>query len=208
MTGSKAERVAIGLLGVNIGMSDAAILRSYKDLWILATWFYYAVRRENHLIGRLLNRRISRDGLRDPSSSFGISDYTIFVTVTKTDVPIRELSHPKQELQTIYGCAFYRYFTVAFLPAIAIGFIVITDIWWLLREAPMRWPHDPVWDHIRGDDEALGWLAFMEGFALIFGICTAFLCAKIFSFEKATGEIMLKFYNEYIWPKEPPAKAN
>jgi hypothetical protein len=199
----ESKRVAIGLLGVNIGMSDAAILGSLS-LWILATWFYYAVRRENHLIGRLLIDASHED---DPETHrlvfFGISDYTVFITVTSTDAPISALDHQKQPLQSGFRSRFVIT-TLFFLPGIAIGFIVISDICSLLLEAPMRWPHYSMWDHLLKDGWAIAWLLFIEGFALVFGVCTVFLCGKVFAFEKATGEIMLEFYNKYIWPNEPP----
>jgi len=49
----KSNRVTVSLLGVNFGMSDAAILGSIS-LFILSLWFFACIRRENHLIADLL----------------------------------------------------------------------------------------------------------------------------------------------------------
>jgi hypothetical protein len=148
----QSQRVTIGLLGVNIGVTDAAVLGSLS-LWILVIWFFYSVRRENHLIGRLLidaSLLSKEDSQREDLQKrifYGISDYMVFLTITHVNDPIKTLFHPNPREQKNFRLGFVVA-TLFFLPTIAIGFVLFTDLWSVYSEAVFRWPHDTLYKHL------------------------------------------------------------
>jgi hypothetical protein len=120
------SRLRIALLGIDIAGTDATLLGSVS-LYIISLWFFYSMRRENHLIANLL---IDADRSTDQEIKLavyhGIASYTVFTTIGG-DEPIRMLRPPPPVLHSVSNIRF-AYILLLFLPAITIAFMIVTDI--------------------------------------------------------------------------------
>jgi hypothetical protein len=114
-----SERVKISLLGVNIAESDLSLIGSIS-LYVLTMWFFYCMRRENHLIANLL---VDADQKNDKEIGLavfhGIASYTVFTTIGG-DEPIREVRPPPSRENRLPPVHWINIFLL-FLPAITIS---------------------------------------------------------------------------------------
>jgi hypothetical protein len=140
-------RVKISLLGVDLAESDASILGSF-GLYVLTLWFFYCMRRENHLIANLL---IDADEKNDREINLavyhGIASYTVFTTIGGDD-PIRTIRPPpprEEALARIHPINVAL--ALLFLPPFTILFTIATDVMSLFRASPFRISTvpDPLW---------------------------------------------------------------
>jgi hypothetical protein len=124
-------QLRISPLGVNLSESDSSVMGS-AALYVLTTWFFYCIRRENHLIARLL---IDADQSHDDDLKLavyhGINSYTVFTTIGD-DYPIDRL-RPPPPLQLSVAYHNPVFIALIFLPAITIAFMVGTDLLSLIR---------------------------------------------------------------------------
>lgn len=86
----ETQWVSVGPLGIHVGVSDLGVWGSV-GLAVISIWFFLAIRRENHVVGRLIS-----DVWNDPPNVrryvfHGIVSRQIFVTVTGEDIPIGEI---------------------------------------------------------------------------------------------------------------------
>ena len=89
----KSQMIDIPVLGIHIGMSDAAPLGGL-GVFILAIWLYYSTRRENRTIGELLIDTLKESPDVRSRIFHAIASYLVFLTIAKTDDPISSLKIP------------------------------------------------------------------------------------------------------------------
>jgi hypothetical protein len=179
-------------------MSDAPILGSLS-LAIISLWFYFCIRRENHLIAGVLRDARTSDSVVQQRAFYGITGYLVFTTLTNGDEPISSLDQPISD-KPFFLRRYIRF--LLYLPALAIAFIVLSDVFSLCLPAAIREtsdPAEPLIVTIYRDPDRVRWfyqLIFMELFAsLIFGL-TLLICLQISRFETATTDLLKEFYDK------------
>jgi hypothetical protein len=194
----KSNRMSVSLLGVNFGMSDAPILGSIS-LAIISLWFYYCIRRENHLIAGILRDAQTAEKLIQQRTFYGITGYLVFSTLTHGDEPITALDQPIS-----YKPFFLRPYIriVIYLPAIAIAFIVVSDLLSLIMPPLVRDETDKYPNLLQtlyyGSDPRWWWqLVFMEVFAFFSFALTFNVCMLVSDFDKATTHILKRFQSAH-----------
>ncbi len=117
--------LSVPIIGVKLHISDAAFLGSIA-LAILTLWLFYAMRRQNHLIGRSL--RMATRSSEDVRLFiyYGLTSYNIFTTITTSDFAISTIDY-KDDQSKVFGvrAAFNGLF---YLPALSILFIIFCDV--------------------------------------------------------------------------------
>jgi len=189
----KSTRITNSLLGIDVGVDDIPIVGSFS-LYILAVWFFYSIRRENHLIARLLiDSKTGEDKKFTPEIFHGVCSYLVFTTLTKDDEPIDNVD-PKTKLSLIFYLR-PTFVALIYLPAITIAFMIIADIV-TLYFLSIRTPNismlenmsPPQWVHF----------AIRNGIALVAGTTIYHLCTQILRFERATGKILREYHDKYV----------
>jgi hypothetical protein len=198
----ESGRMKISVLGVDLGGSDATILGSL-GLFILTTWFFYCIRRENHLIGNLLiDANENHDNDLMLAVYHGITSYTVFTVIGKDDEPISKLqrSQPRE-----HPVAYLRFTFKAliFLPVITIGFMMLVDLISLLEPAVVRDLEKPLYKALEARE--IIHLVIIELVAAFVGGVIINICNDILRFERATGELLRQF-NELLFPQRPTAQ--
>jgi hypothetical protein len=206
----KSNRMTVSLLGVNFGMSDAPVLGSLS-LSIMSLWFFVCIRRENHLIGRLL-----QDGQKNATETekqtvfHGITGYLVFTTMSDDDDPISSLDQtPRQSKRFFLRPSIMA---LIYLPVLTIAFIVVTDVisWTMppIIRDPGSDPNESLFFHLYHDQFGrFLQLMCMELFALVFGTSTFLLCRSIMIFEKATARILREFEEKYVPLNKPETSS-
>jgi hypothetical protein len=197
----RSNRMTVSLLGVDIGMSDAALLGSIS-LSIISLWFFFCIRRENHLIGKLLIDAKNESVTVKKTIFHGITGYLVFTTMSNDDDPISNLDQVPVDSRRFFLRRSVR--ILIYLPVITIGFIVFTDLMSLWMPSPIRddtIPGKSLVEMIK-EPRWLIQLALMEGAALVFGTATYSLCKNILKFEEATAQILRQFEDRYF-PSTP-----
>lgn len=193
----KANRVTVSLLGIDFGMSDAAVLGSIA-LWILVLWLFFSSRRENHLVGKLLvDASQSTDAATRALVFHGVASQMVFLSITNSDKAIEKLEvvepheAPALELRWIVAVLFY-------IPALTIAFVLVTDIFSLWYfQSPIRPAGGTLFSRLSKWD--LGELLIWDGlFLLLFGTLTLYNCCKIHLFQRATASILREFHGRFM----------
>lgn len=199
----KANRVTVSLLGVDFGMSDAAVLGSV-GLWILVLWLFFSARRENHLVGKLLGDASRYDDAATRAMVFhGTASQMVFLSITDSDEPIEKLEvaeppeAPSFTLRPIVAVLF-------FIPVLTIAFIFVMDIislWFF--QSPIRPADGSLWEQLLQHRRELIRIVVWEAFPLIFGAATLYSCHKIYRFQKATASVLREFHRRFMASLSP-----
>jgi hypothetical protein len=201
----KSRTINISLLGINLGVSDAAPLGS-SSLFILTIWFFLTTRRENHAIGQLL--RESKNAAEDLRRMifYGISSYLVFLTLGSGDEPIRALDGPDlpaKQLISIRALVKALFFIAPF----AMFMIVTADILSICTlNSVFRVPHVPLINVPDIPRHMWKWMVGWDIYAFMLAHWASFLCWRALQFEEGTGEI-LKQYAEGFKSAHSGAKA-
>lgn len=194
--------ISISLLGIRIGVSDLAFVGSIA-LFIVVAWFFYAARKENHLIGVLL--RDTQKGNADLRRLVyhGVSAYLVFVTITRDDRPISSLAPDSVQKPIFFLRPTMK--LLFFLPALLTLFLVLMDfltVWCL--PAAFRYPHSP----LRGQLTHSEWLQFwfMDGIAVAMFLLTYVLSKRTSEFGDATRNL-LREYGTLDRAEAPPPES-
>jgi hypothetical protein len=186
-----STRLKIPILGVDLAASDASTLGSIS-LYILTVWFYYCMRRENHLIGSLL---IDADKNNDEAISLavyhGVASYTVFTTIGG-DEPINTV-RPAPAFRRSVVKIRPIYVILLFLPALTIAFMLGTDILSLFRDAVLRDPTKSLYQ-LLGFREYVE-VAIIDGVAAVILGAILHLCANILRCERATERVLRQFHD-------------
>lgn len=192
----KSHTISVALLGIRVGVSDAAPLASFT-LLITTIWFFYCVRRENHSIGTLLIESKNEDIHTKEMIFHGIASQLVFIDLSGNDEPISRLSYDPTDGP--HSVPFVRGMLrfLAFLPAMTIFFVIIMDILSIvyLRSVFRDPPHTPLLQHMGLDDWI--WISLFECAALAIGVSATFLTARTLAFESGTARV-LKEYRELM----------
>jgi len=183
-------RMKISLLGVDLAESDASLLGSF-GLYVLTIWFFYCMRRENHLIAHLIIDADHHEKKEVSLSVYhGIASYTVFTTIGG-DYPIGTVRPPPPRWDAVDRIHFTN-LGLLFLPAITILLMMATDMLSLYRASPYR----PTPESLGFALTAWEWaqVAFVEAIALLFLVLTTVKCRDILNFEKATEHVLREFH--------------
>jgi hypothetical protein len=184
-------RMKISLLGVDLAESDASLLGSF-GLYVLTIWFFYCMRRENHLIAHLIIDADQNEKKEVSLSVYhGIASYTVFTTIGG-DYPIGTVRPPPTRWEAVDRIRFTN-LGLLFLPAITILLMMATDMLSLYRASPYRATTESLGSALSGWEWAQ--VAFWEAIALLFLVLTAAKCRDILNFEKATEGVLRQFHN-------------
>jgi hypothetical protein len=192
-----ANRITISLMGVNIGMSDAAVLGS-ASLCIITVWWFYAARRENHLIAELLTDATRAQTLEEKVYVYhGITSYTVFNTITNSNAPIKTLG--QNPPPPVASAGLSKFFVpLIFLPATTILLIFISEIISVSQVSPVARirpgsaPKLVIETLFENHVWFLHWIVMMA-VALCFFIVTSFLCRFVTGFAEANGALLREF---------------
>lgn len=181
--------IQVPLLGVRMSISDAAVLGSL-GLFIISIWFFFSLRRENHLIGSLLRETQDQGGETMEYVYHGIVSYLVFTVVTDSDAPLRDLRGTEVTHRRILMRGALR--VLFFLPAVAIAFVILMDVFSVAGiSAALRFPHVPLISHL----DAWDWfkLVLFELSALVFGLATCLVCIRAVEYEAGTGDMLREY---------------
>jgi hypothetical protein len=82
--------VSFPLLSVKFNVADLSVIGS-AGMAVLAVWLYYAIRRENHIVGRVIREMdaaLQENALTKAIYLYhGVAHYFVFMTVTEQDSP-------------------------------------------------------------------------------------------------------------------------
>jgi hypothetical protein len=200
----RSQRISISTLGVNVAASDVSIFGS-SALFVLSIWYFFCIRRENHLIGNLLiDAKKSNDTATSLSVFHGISSYTVFTTIGEDDDPIDSLQRqPPVRRRIIY--LRWSFIWLVWLPALTIAFMLATDITSLILPSAVRDSQQSLWD-VLSHRERVQAISY-DVFDLLFSGLVANLCMNVVRCERATKDILRQF-NEYLFePRVQTAAA-
>ena len=188
----KSRTISVALLGIRVGISDAAPLASFS-LLITSIWFFYSVRRSNHAIGSLLIDSKAEESAIQTMIYHGVVSQLVFLDVSGGDEPIRSLNppppDPSQNIPLIRGMVQF----LVYLPTMTIFFIVVMDVLSIVYlKSPFRNPpHDPLLKQIETSEWI--WLSVFEVLALLIGVSSAFLTARAFAYERGTASVLAEY---------------
>jgi hypothetical protein len=204
----KNQTITAGILGVRVGISDAAVVGAL-GLYIVAIWLLFTLRRANRTIGYLLQDVMSEPYETKQMIFHGIAARLVFSDIGRGDQPVRSLS----EKPTAKNFIFVRRVVkgLFFLPAATIFFIVLMDILSICcLPSPFRPGHDPLYFVIQDSPDRLAlWMQVVgwEVLAITLGILTARLCLKGIDFESST-EAVLKEFSSHLGEIDQDASSN
>jgi hypothetical protein len=185
--------VKINLLGVDLAEDDVSVIGSL-GLYVLTLWFFYCMRRENHLIANLFIDALENgDQEINLSAYHGIASYTVFTTIGSDD-PI-QIIHPRPPREMALARVHPTNIALAlfFLPPFTISFTIITDVISLFRVSPFRFSTDPLifnmnkWEWTE--------VVVIETVAALIFILTLIKCREILKFERATEGVLRQFHD-------------
>lgn len=182
--------ISVSLIGVRFSVSDASVLGSLS-LFIITIWFYYIMRRENHLIGRLLQDTQNHTFNVREAVLHGIASNLVFTTMSRTDDPIKNLDAPPRNVTEDFPSrGLLR--LLLYLPVVTIGFVLLFDILTVFAlSAPFRYPHNHLLDTLKGVPAAKA--IIFDIVALFFGTLTFFRCRDIERYEEATATVLRQY---------------
>lgn len=138
--------VSIPLIGIHLTVADASIVGSFA-LTILTSWFFFSMRRENHLIGLLLRDvKFEKEDEKRAFVFHGILGTQMFATLTNRDVPFTNIDEDATQFRHLPSNRFVTR-VLFFLPVFAIAFTVIFDffsVFWM--PSIFRMPHVPLFE--------------------------------------------------------------
>jgi hypothetical protein len=182
-------RVNISLLGVNIAESDLSLIGSIS-LYVLTMWFFYCMRRENHLIANLLVDADQKNDREISLAAFhGIASYTVFTTIGG-DEPIRAVRPSAPRVNRLPPVHWIN-IVLFFLPAITILVMILGDVASLFQVSPFRPSGDPLWKLLASWEWVQ--IAAIEAVAIFLLALTAIKCIEILKFERATEDVLREF---------------
>ncbi len=197
----ESQTISVPILGIKIGVSDGSVFGSVA-LLIITIWFFLSIRRENHVIGFLLQDTIQyiESETRNKSETrkwiyHGIASYMVFSNITGKSEPIRVLSE-KIENHQPDSMMRWAFKALVFLPPLSIIFLIFSDILTIyILPAFYRFPHTSLIEHLELGDAIK--LSFMEAFAFILLILIIILCYKILAYVKCTAAILREYIKEH-----------
>lgn len=210
--------VSVGPLGIQVGASDLGIWGSI-GLAVISIWFFLAVRRENHIVARLI-ADVSKYPTNVQRYIFhGLVSRQIFVTVTGEDVPIENPNAPEirteqmrkenpepaekglsliQQLAQLFvrgGIKILHYF-----PPITAIFIFLVDLKSLITTAEYRGQEVLLWQTLNRDDKVQA--IAMLTFSLFSIVGLSVVSYGIGNFREATRKIMQGFWVRILEEEE------
>lgn len=194
------QTIEIQLLGLRIGVSDLAFLAS-ASIFVSTLWFFFCVRRENHVVGLLLADTDEKGEDVMAMVYHGVASRMIFLDSTGSDYPIDslQLASPRKG-----GLPFVRpsIKLLYFLPGITISLCVIFDALTIfVLKAVFRYPHVALLDHLGTDD--IAWIVFIELIAIVIATHTFAMSGRMLAFQNAT-EKLIGEYDRKLRPEHRP----
>jgi len=191
----KNKVITNSLLGISVSTNDAPIL-SGISLSIVSIWFFFAMRRENHLIFGLLHDARTKSPDVKQRVFHGIASYLVFTTLSEHDQPYTDIdkynvypSVTRVLLRRTVNCLFY-------LPAGAVACATIIGILSLASPSPLRKSTDLLWYAIDLTEKVVASTQLVIAAVMIAIIL--FINIQIVDFANATRTILQQFRERYI----------
>lgn len=178
--------VSIPLLGSKISASDLAPVGSVA-MALLVVWFWYALRRENHVI-----RAVHRDANAAWNSDLsdlarylyhGVAHYFVFTTITDNNVPVGD-----KRSVTASPSVRFLFFMPAWIPV----FLIVVDLFSLFstftlnRDVNPAAPPQPLWDMLNNGEKTEVQIRLV--FAAVVGLFCVWKCFDCWKFDRNTRE--------------------
>lgn len=175
-------------LGIKAGPSDASIIGGVT-LFVTATWFFYAIRRENHTIGTLLiDAKDAPKSVRDIVFHV-IASRMVFTTISGNDQPIASLAASTE--QATVPMIRRAVHILMYFPLIAIALIISLDLFSFVLDSPFR-PEGTSPSNESSVYQKAHHIT-VNTIALILSCVIGFICHTSVRFEKATGKVLREF---------------
>jgi hypothetical protein len=201
-----ARYLTVGPLGIQIAADDLPVWGAL-GLAVIAVWFFYGVRLENHVVAWLLTDSAKSDVGFRREVFIGVLSRLLFVRVTSSDTPYASL--PAEIVIDPSGShrdpLFFRLFRrssvwLLFLPSLAfvalIGFDLLT---YLALPSAFSVPRAPIWNRMPWQRQIHA--VILDSICLAIGIFVTFMLVKITQFEAATRQL-LEQYGEIMLVEE------
>lgn len=204
--------VSVGPLGIQVGASDLGVWGGV-GLAVISIWFFLAVRRENHIVGRLISDVWKQPPQVQQYVFHGIISRQIFTSVSGEDTPIGEempapplhagnlpgeASEQKkrsqsriQQLSHILVRAGVR--ALIYLPPLTVICIFAADLISLWLKAEYRGQVVPLWQTLGGREKMQA--VAMLLFSFISAVGLTVVSHEIKRFRSATTLTMQKFWD-------------
>ncbi len=197
-----SRTISVPLLGIRIGIADANILGGFS-LLVISLWFFYSMRRENHLVGELLQDTKEAPAETRDYIFHGISAYLVFTSLSDIDYPFMDLKgHVPRSKGLVVARPALRF--LVYLPAVAIGMVILMDILSLgVLPSPFRLNPDSPLSKNLGAGE---WVQAMVMLFIAFGffIITWMFSSHSSRYERSTAKIL----NQYSKLPRPDEKGS
>jgi len=186
----KNREITMPILGIKAGVGDGAVVGSVS-LYIICIWVLLSMRRENHIIGILLNNTSDCPESTQNIVFHGIVAFSVFTTVSNFDAPIRKLhQEPSKSLFAWLPRATYK--GLILLPAITSLLIIVMDVLSIyVLAAPFREGNLPLWLTLTRADvnKRIG----MEAVCLLLWLPTVLLCVRTILYNNGTQEVLQEY---------------
>ena len=183
------REITMPILGIKAGVGDGAVVGSVS-LYVICIWVLLSMRRENHIIGILLNDTTSCPESIRNIVFHGIVAFAVFTTVSNFDAPIKKLNQQPTESRSWLTRGTYKILIA--LPAITIFLIMAMDVISIrFLGAPFREGNQALWWTLTRED----WTkrAFMEAVCLLLLIPTAILCVRTIGYNDGTQSVLQEY---------------
>lgn len=192
--------VSMPLLGIKYSADDLIVLGT-ASMSILALWFVYAHRRENHCIGVLrdiANDAKTKDRALASYIHAAVAHYFVFTTTTLNDKPYTMMKNENRNNQGTKSVLRWHVIALTQLPWLASLMAVIVmcvSMFVKLKLVPLPDPQNPspLFFQMASDEriEAIGRMVW----GLAFTILTMFYCVRAQQFDRDTHEMLREMEN-------------
>lgn len=191
----ESGNITLPFLGIKMGVSDCSVFGSI-GLSIIMAWLYLSIRREYDVIHSLLKN--TRNPAKWDTESkrwifYGIASYMLFIDIKEITKPVENKIEKRNKLRSRSQLAFKA---LLFFPIFSISFLIFADLLTIfVLPANYRFPHTPLYEHLRWNDTLK--LIGMEGLAFILLIFIIWIYIKILLYVENTAKDLNTYANEY-----------
>lgn len=183
----------INLLGIKVSAFDATIFGSLA-LSIISIWLFFAIRRENHIIGKALSVAASEPQEIKAYLFFGLSNSQVFATLTDDDTSFQNEAVESNKIGLVRALSN----VLLYVPAISMGLMLFAEVYSLFGASSVfRGKNETFFEmYVSGKsnpallDNAFSMFGYKFIMAIIFLIFICFTCHKIHRLQQGTQKIL------------------
>jgi hypothetical protein len=195
---AEAQKVKISPLGMEFDAGDAGIIGGVAFVVVLL-WLFFAMRRENHIIGKMLLIAAEEPQPQRAHVFFALNSSQVFATLSENDGPFTPAGPQEETRAPLVRAALAG---LTFLPAFAMLSAILADVssvYWLgavYRGSPETLTHVP---GFALDARFLVTLAV----ELLLFVFVVLLCGRVHGMQHSTREL-LRHAQQQGWNETTP----